>query len=53
MPKLDIKAIKKGRYIIFDNKKEMLDHIAKSNFKDCDKQCVIKYMNRKWIVWWE
>lgn len=53
MNKLDIKAIKKCGITVFDTKKEMIDYIAKSNFKDYDKKCIIKYMNRKWIVWWE
>jgi len=53
MPKLDIKAIKYYGIMIFDTKKKMLEYVAKSNFKDCDKKCIIKYRNRKWIVRWE
>lgn len=53
MPKLDIKEIKRCGIMVFDTKKEMLEYIAKSNFKDYGKKCVIKYMNRKWIVRWE
>ena len=55
MPKLDIKKIKKYGIMIFGTKKEMLEYIAKSNFKDSlnDKELVIKYRYRKWIVRWE
>ena len=52
MPKLDLKEIKKSATIVFKTKKEMLNYISKSGFKD-NERITIYRIGKKWILWWQ
>ena len=51
MPKLNIKELKKQATIVFETKKDMINFITKSGFKDRERLTVMR-VRKKWIVWW-